>query len=202
MILLTVYVDVASGKTVRFSLNYAGGGGSGVVITPPAPTVKPTPTPTPTPTTSGVIITPPPPTPSTPPPPRATPPPCTDLAVEQFIYNRTRATTTVTGVIRNLSSTAFVSPNRRQYLDVLYISGPSPVSVGRMGFHEVPAGGSIPFSVSFPTPAPLRARYRVLIYYNTRALENDRLYTNDDCNAANNSTERQLIAVPTDPPES
>ncbi|MEO6334958.1 MAG: hypothetical protein ABIO91_08250 [Pyrinomonadaceae bacterium] len=202
-LLVTIYISVAEGDTARFTLNLGVGGRSGVTITPP-----PSPTPTPS---SGVIITPPPsptptPTPSgsgviiTPPAPRtASGGVCTDLAVDAFVLRGARELRKeISGVVRNVTTThPYKGYPRLQWVEVLDItdSEKMPRVVTRI---IIPAiidpGATFPYTAVHTLTALRSTRYKVQIRYSPYNAT-DRSPYNDDCNASNNSTRRQVGGI-------
>ncbi len=188
-LLVTINIAVARGDTVRFTLNLGVGGGSGIIITPP-----PSPTPAPTPSGSGIIITPPSPTGG-----RATPSGgvCTDLGVDFYtVNNLTDSSKRISGVVRNYTGThPFKSSERGQWLQVFDItdSAKDPVRLlqVRIPAHLDP-GAVFAYRTVHSVSGSRRTRYQIKIVYG-HWLDTDRSQYNDDCNAANDSTTRQLI---------
>ena len=176
MLLFTVNIAVERGKTVRFSLNYSTREGSGIIVTPP-----PTPTPTPAPTAASTG--------------------CTDLALNGgFRLAGPPTTRTINFTLRNLSPRRYVGTARTQWVELLDRSrvDDPPVLITIRRFTEVPAGGSIAFSMPHsPTVlSKLPQRYLVRIVYSP-SNATDRLTTNDDCVSGNNFTDgrpRALLA--------
>lgn len=135
-------------------------------------------------------------TPTTPPTPTATPAtPCTDLGVPNFrVVDVTRNRKVIKSVIGNLSATPFKGYPRNQYVAVYDISASAkePPLVGFFRFTEVPARGTLDFSVEHTLTTPRRTRYEVRLVYLPGTATN-RITSDDDCNSENNSTRLQLI---------
>jgi len=127
---------------------------------------------------------------------------CTDLALlDGFNLSVSRDTRTISGEIRNLSGTAYSSPDDRQVIEVFDISKlprssalPGTI-VRRIPFTDVPAGGSLPFTARHTTASRLPPVYKVRIVYSP-ANRTDTITTNDDCNLRNNETLRYPVALP------
>jgi hypothetical protein len=171
-LLVTVYISVAAGQTVPYSINFnIGATSSGVIVTPPSP--SPTPTPTPT-----------------------TPPEyslCTDLSVSGFTLEVLATTRTITGTVYNRSHGAFQSPSGQQWIEVIDISQTTSRYakaniVQRIPFTDVPGRGFFPYrAVHSPRSSSLPPAYRVRIVYSA-ANRTDTITTNDDCTPSNNTT--------------
>jgi len=135
-------------------------------------------------------------TPTTPVIPQTSPaPPCTDLGLAHFrVEDVTRNRRVIKSVIGNLSTTPFKGYPRNQYVAVYDISASAkePPLVGFFRFTEVPARGTLEFSVEHSLTTPRRTRYEVRIVYLPGTATN-RIISDDDCNSENNSTRRQLI---------
>jgi len=163
-LLVTVYISVGAKQTIGYRLNFNNGAtsSSGIIVTPPSPS--------PSPTSSVASI-------------------CTDLsAFSGFTVVDVRSTKVIKGYVLNLSPTAYVGNPRQQWIEVWdTVRLDSPRRVGFTRFTQVPARGTIPFSVTdtSPTRSPV---YEVRIVYSTfnGTLADDRLTTNDDCNSGNN----------------
>jgi hypothetical protein len=162
-LLVKAYIAVGGNQTVQFTLNFSGSIGG------PAP---------PSSRGSGVIITAP-----AMPPPR----PCTDLAlVDGFRQTGPPTSVQISGVIRNLSPTAYVGRRRLQWLEVLDMGvAGAPRMVKRIGFTDVPARGTLAYSANDPSTSTVGRRYEVRIVYSPYN-STDRLDTNDDCDSSNN----------------
>ena len=174
-LLVTLYVSVAEKSTVRFSLNLSSvGAASGVIVTPPptSPTMP-----------AGV---------------------CTDLGVDGFrISGETGLTKEITGRVRNLTTThPYKGYRRLQWLEVLDItdSEKAPSIVQRIMIPEIiDPGASFSYSAVHTLTERRRTRYLVKIVYSPYNAT-DRSQYNDDCNADNNSTRRQVVGeFPADP---
>jgi len=188
VLLVTVYVSVAAKHTVRFTLNFTNGSPSsrGIIVTPPSPS--------PTPAIGTVVVTPPGPTPASGRVVVTPPGDCTDLAVESFRVVRVPSGNAVKFEVRNLSPTRFIGNRRLQWVEVSVRSDRDAptLSVDKVLFTEVPASGSIRFTVIHATTIEHRQQYLVSIVYSP-INSTDRLKTNDDCNNGNNVTARQLV---------
>ena len=178
-LLVTVYIAVGAKQTIGFRLNFnIGATSSGVIVTPPSPSPSPSPSPRPplTPTTPFEGI-------------------CTDLSLQDgAVIVDVGSTKVIKGLLRNISSTAYVGYARQQWVEVNRQVAGSPAEViGRVGFTTVPAGGTIPYSVTDASPPSGRRIYGVRIINSTHhGSRGDRLKTNDDCNGENNGT----VALP------
>jgi len=171
-LLITVYISAGAKQTVRFRLNFhiAKSGDGGIIVTPPpSPTPTPSATPTPSPTT------------------------CTDLGLAHFsVVEVTSLRKVIKGMLGNVSTTAFSGARRLQWVEVVDITNPvkGPVLVGRQPFTDVPARGTINYSVEHRLTTPHRTRYEVRIVYSPYNAT-DRRDTNDDCRSSNNTTRFQ-----------
>jgi hypothetical protein len=164
-LLVTVYISVASGRTVRFSLNLGGTIGMRSGTSPP-------------PTRPEYTL-------------------CTDLAIlDGFNLSVAGNTRTISGEIRNLARAEFRSPANQQWIEVLDIAKlkSAPQLVRRIPFTDVAARGRLAFSATHTTTSTLTPRYKVRIVYSP-ANATDAVYTNDDCNLANNETLRYPTAT-------
>jgi hypothetical protein len=166
-LLVTVYVAVASGRTIRFSLNLGGTIATGPGT--PSPTASPTPAPTP----AEYSL-------------------CTDLSVVGFNLSVSGTTRTISGVVTNRARAAFLSPAGQQWIEVHDIAKMATMTgtiVARIPFTEIPARGSFSYSATHNTRSLLTPRYRVRIVYSPLNAT-DRITTNDDCRPDNNTTLR------------
>ncbi len=127
---------------------------------------------------------------------------CTDLGfIDGFNLSVSADTRTISGEIRNLSSTDYSSPADRQVIEVFDIAkmhrvrGITGTLVRRIPFTDVPARGSLPFTARHTTASLLPPVYKVRIVYSP-ANRTDTVTTNDDCNPSNNETLRYPVALP------
>ena len=177
-LLVTVYISVGEKQTVSYRINFnMGAPTSGIVVTPPRRTGAPATPATPTTATGGV---------------------CTDLGVDFYTVTNLRGTTKkVSGTVRNYTTThPYKSSERGQWVQVFDItdSAKEPVRLlqVRIPRHMDP-GAAFSYGVVHTGTTDRRTRYQVKIVYGAW-LATDRSEYNDDCNTANNSTTRQMIA--------
>ena len=164
-LLVTAYVSVAAGRSVGFSLNL--GGTIGTRSGSTGGTTRPEYT------------------------------LCTDLAiVDGFNLSVSGNTRTISGEIRNLARADFRSPADHQWIEVLDIAKLkiAPQLVRRIPFTEVVARERLAFSATHTTSSTLTPRYKVRIVYSP-ATATDTVYSNDDCNLANNESLRYPSAT-------
>jgi hypothetical protein len=175
-LLVTVYVSVGAKQTVSFRLNFnTGASSSGIIVTPP-------------------------PTPATPATPSGTV--CTDLAVDGFAVTGEQLTKSISGLVRNVTTThRYKGYARRQWLEIREItdSEARPVPVARVGIREIiEPGDTVSYTAVHRLTVRRRTKYEVRIVY-SHLNATDQAEYNDDCNSSNNSTRRQLIGpFPTD----
>ena len=176
-LLVTVYISAGAKQTVGYRINFnLGAPTSGIVVTPPRRTA----------------------TPAIPTPDRV----CTDLGVDFYTVTNLRGfSRKVSGVVRNYTTShPFKSFERGQWLQVFDITdsarGPVRLLQVRIPNHMDP-GASFSYGVVHTPSSDRRTRYQVKIVYGAW-LVNDRSEYNDDCNNANDVTERQLIGAPSD----
>ncbi len=175
-LLVTVYISVGAKQTVFYRINFnLGAPTSGIVVTPPPRRTGP------------------PATPAIPTPDRI----CTDLGVDFYTVTNLRGRTKkVSGVVRNYTTThPYKGYERGQWLQVFDVTDaprgePVRLLQVRIPRHMDP-GAVFSYGVVH-TPTTDRRRYQVKIVYGAW-LGTDRSEYNDDCNNANDATERQMI---------
>jgi len=167
-LLVTVYISVATKHTVSFRINFnLGTPTSGISVTPPQP------------------------------PPITSPPGCTDLGVNGFsVTSIGLLRNKITGDVYNITTTQpYRGFPRRQWVEVRDITNSEtrPRVVGRIFLPDViEPGRTAPYGIGDTVPERGRRRYEVRIGYSHLNATDVSVY-NDDCNARNNITRRELI---------
>ena len=167
-LLVTLNISIRENDTVRFTVGASFGGRSAVIVTPPETRTPPT--------TPGAV--------------------CTDLSIDYYRAAGVGLTKAITGEVRNRTTThPYKGFPRGQWIEIFDITD-SEKAAPRVTFIRLPdiidPGASFSFRALHTTTTVRRTRYMIKIVYSPNHAT-DRSPYNDDCNADNNVTRRQII---------